>query len=140
PDLAVPRMADWCARSTGDPEGRVRQLAVAHADPAKAELGWKMEKRYPASLSAPYGPGRVIRTGAPELVGHLPDALLEATAQDDEPLAIHRALGVTSYVAVPLIARGHTLGAITFGAAGSGRRFGRDDLAVAEELAHRAAL
>jgi len=43
-------------------------------------------------------------------------------------------------MAVPLIARGQTLGAIAFGAAGSGRRFGRDELTVAEELAHRAAL
>ena len=140
PDLAVPRMADWCALSIVDPEGRVRQLAVTHVDPAKAELAWKMEKRYPASLSAPYGPGRVIRTGAPELVGDIPDPLLEAVAQDEEHLRILRALGVTSYMAVPLIARGQTLGAIAFGAAGSGRRFGRDDLAVAEELAHRAAL
>jgi len=96
PDLAVPRMADWCALSIVDPEGRVRQLAVAHADPAKAELAWKMEKRYPASLSAPYGPGRVIRTGVRELVGDLPDALLEATAQDEEHLGILRALGVRS--------------------------------------------
>jgi len=140
PALAVPRLADWCALSSLDPEGTVRQLAVAHVDPAKEELAWEMEKRYPASLSAPYGPGRVIRTGAPELVGDIPDPLLEAVAQDEEHLRILRALGVTSYMAVPLIARGQTLGAIAFGAAGSGRRFGRDDLTVAEELAHRAAL
>ena len=140
PALAVPRLADWCALSSLDPEGTVRQLAVAHVDPAKEELAWEMEKRYPASLSAPYGPGRVIRTGAPELVGDIPDPLLEAVAQDEEHLRILRALGVTSYMAVPLIARGQTLGAIAFGAAGSGRRFGRDELTVAEELAHRAAL
>src|SRR5206468_3316834 len=138
PALAVPRLADWCALSSLDPEGTVRQLAVAHVDPAKEELAWEMEKRYPASLSAPYGPGRVIRTGAPELVGDIPDPLLEAVAQDEEHLRILRALGVTSYVAVPLIARGQTLGAIAFGAAGSGRRFGRDELTVAEEKARRA--
>src|SRR3989441_4061711 len=43
-------------------------------------------------------------------------------------------------MAVPLSARGRTLGAITFASAESGRRFGRADLALAEELAHGAAL
>src|SRR5207248_5110034 len=41
---------------------------------------------------------------------------------------------------VPLVARGQTLGAMTFVTAASGRRYDRDDLAVAEELARRAAL
>src|SRR5439155_26240339 len=51
-----------------------------------------------------------------------------------------RALGVSSYMVVPLIARGEALGAIAFGSADPDRRLARTDLAVAEELAHRAAL
>ncbi len=41
---------------------------------------------------------------------------------------------------MPLIARGRTLGAITFVSAESGRRYGAADLKVAEDLARRAAL
>jgi serine phosphatase RsbU (regulator of sigma subunit) len=41
---------------------------------------------------------------------------------------------------VPLIARGRTLGAITLVSAESGRRYGRAELELAEELARRAAL
>jgi signal transduction histidine kinase/ActR/RegA family two-component response regulator len=41
---------------------------------------------------------------------------------------------------VPLVARDRTLGAITFMIADSGRRYGSNDLALAQELAHRAAL
>jgi len=140
PDLAVPRVADWCAVSVLDPAGTIRQLAVGHVDPSKVEFAWEVEKRYPASLNAPYGPGRVIRTGASELVSEIPDSLLEAVAQDEEHLRLLRALGVASYMVVPLIARGETLGAIAFGSADPDRRFARTDLAVAEELAHRAAL
>src|SRR5438046_10740464 len=40
----------------------------------------------------------------------------------------------------PLVARGQTLGAMPFATAASGRRYDRDDLAVPEELARRAAL
>ena len=140
PDLVVPRVADWCAVSIVDSAGTVRQLAVAHTDPAKVELAWEMEKRYPVSLQASYGLGRVIRTGAPELVSNVPDALLAMVTQDGEHLRLLRALGVSSYMIVPLVARGQTLGAIMFGSAGSGRRFAPSDLVVAEELAHRAAL
>jgi signal transduction histidine kinase/ActR/RegA family two-component response regulator len=39
---------------------------------------------------------------------------------------------------VPLLVRGRTLGALTFATAESGRRYGPEDLAVAEELARRA--
>ena len=41
---------------------------------------------------------------------------------------------------VPLVARGRTLGALTFIAAESGRRYGGEDLAHAEDVARRAAL
>jgi signal transduction histidine kinase len=41
---------------------------------------------------------------------------------------------------VPLTARGRTLGAITFASAESGRRYGAEDLALAEELGRRAGL
>jgi len=44
-----------------------------------------------------------------------------------------------SMMVVPMTARGRTLGAITF-ASVSGRRYGLADLALAEDLAHRAAL
>ena len=49
-------------------------------------------------------------------------------------------MGLRSLIAVPLVARGHSLGAISFLAAESGRRYEASDLRFAEELAHRAAL
>jgi signal transduction histidine kinase len=51
-----------------------------------------------------------------------------------------RELNVTSFMCVPLVTRGRTLGAITFIASESGRRYGAADLTLAEEIARRAAL
>ena len=48
--------------------------------------------------------------------------------------------GFRSAMLVPLSTGGSTLGAITLVSAESGRRFTTDDLALAEELARRAAL
>ena len=139
-DLAVPHLADWCAVCVLDAEGEVRLVAAAHPDPSKVPLAWDASRRYLLRLSAPHGPGRVIRTGEPEFVSEISDALLRAVARGEEHLALLRGLGFVSYMAVPLGARGRTLGAIAFASAESGRRFGRADLALAEELAQRAAL
>jgi signal transduction histidine kinase len=50
------------------------------------------------------------------------------------------ALGVKSVLAVPLIAHGRTVGAITCVFSKDGRRYGPDDVPIAQELARRAAL
>ncbi|MDQ1613876.1 MAG: hypothetical protein QOG00_3807 [Pyrinomonadaceae bacterium] len=62
------------------------------------------------------------------------------TASDDvNRFRVARELGLVSAMIVPLVARGRTLGAITFATAESGRRYGLSDLALAEDLAQRAA-
>jgi signal transduction histidine kinase len=122
------------------PDGTTEQLAVAHVDPAKVELARELRRRYPRDPNAARGVPQVSRTGQAELLAEIPDTLLVAAAHDPEHLRIARELGLRSAMIVPLTARGRTWGAITLVAAESGRRYGRDDLAFAEELARRAAL
>ena len=50
------------------------------------------------------------------------------------------ALGVTSSVIVPLVARARTVGALAFGTTSTSRRLMKEDLELAEELARRAAI
>src|SRR5205807_2061061 len=94
--------------------------------------------RYPPDPDAPRGVPQVVRTGRPELVAEITPEMIEAGARDAEHLAILRELGLRSYMAVPLVARGRTLGAVTLVAADSGRRFGPEDLELAEDLGRRA--
>ncbi len=136
--LAVPRMADWCVVDIAAAD-RVRRLAVAHLDPAKVELIWELNRRYPEDPSGPEGIPKVLRTGQPELYPEIPDALLVAVAQDHEHLKILRELGFKSAIVLPLIARGRTLGALTFVTAESRRCYSRADLSLAEDLAYKAA-
>jgi PAS domain S-box-containing protein len=134
--LAVPSFADWCVVDMVGDDDALRRLAVAHADPSKVELALEVGRRYPPSPDASH----VLRTGQPELVPEITDAMLGATAQDEEYLRIIRQLGLKSYLCVPLKGRSETLGTISFIAAESGRRFGPNDLRLAEDLAHRAAI
>src|SRR5256885_13029899 len=48
-------------------DGRIRQIAVAHVDPVKAELARELGQRYPPDPGAPTGVANVIRTGRAEL-------------------------------------------------------------------------
>ena len=138
--LAVPGFADWCAVDMVEPDGSLRRLAVQHADPAKVKLALELAARYPPDPDAPHGAHHVARTGESELMEQIPDALLVQGAHDDEHLRLLRALGLKSYVCVPMKARGRVLGVITFVSSESGRPYTRLDLALAEELAARAAV
>src|SRR3954465_6393529 len=66
--------------------------------------------------------------------------MLAAAAVDEEHLRFVRSLGLRGAIIAPLRARGRILGAITFVAAESDRRFTRDDVDLVEELARRAGL
>jgi PAS domain S-box-containing protein len=138
--LAVPRLADWCAIDMLEEDGSITPLAVTHKDPEKGTWGRELRRRYPPDPDAPQGVPRVLRSGKPEFYPEVTDEMLVAAARDAEHLRIMREIGFTSVMILPLVARGPTLGAITLVLAESGRRYEADDLALAEDLARRAAL
>ena len=137
--LVVPWLADWCVVELTEPDGTLRRVNVAHVDPEKVELANEWSRRYPTDPKSPTGTYAVARSGTPQLVAEISDEMVMAAARDEEHLELIRSLGMRSAMIVPMIARGRTLGVITFIAAETGRRYGDDDLMVAEELARRAA-
>jgi PAS domain S-box-containing protein len=138
--LAVPFFADWCAVDMAGEDGSIRRLAVAHVDPAKVELAHELQRRYPPDPQAKQGVPHILRSGQSEIIADITDALLVETVKDGELLRILRELGLRSYIGVPLEVRGRVLGALTFIASESGRRYDAADLAAAQDLAHRAAV
>jgi PAS domain S-box-containing protein len=137
--LAVPHLTDWCIVDVLDDSGSARRIEIAHVDPSKVALAHDVQRRYPSDRNAPRGVADVLRTGQPELVPAITDELLQAAAKNEEHLQLLRELGLKSYMIVPMVARGRTLGAITFICAESGYQYGSEDLALATDLARRAA-
>src|SRR5918997_479650 len=111
--LAVPALADWCAVDVLGENGELERLAVEHPDPEKVALAYELEERYPADPNAPRGVHEVLRTGEPEMMSEIPPGLIEDAARDEEHREILRELGLKSYMVVPLLARGRTLGVIS---------------------------
>jgi PAS domain S-box-containing protein len=138
--LAVPTLADWCAVDVLEEGGSSERLAVEHPDPEKVRLAYEIERRYPPDPDAPTGLRQVLRTGEPEMVAEIPEELVERAARDERHRELLRKLDLRSYMVVPLVTRGRTLGAISLVSAESGRRYGEADLRLAEELARRAAI
>ncbi len=137
--LAVPYLGDWCIVDMLRDE-QLERVAVAHSHPLAQAAAFEFQERFPPTPDAPHGPGRVIATGRAELISEVTDEHLQrASGGDPEYLEALRAIGMTSLMCVPLIARGRVLGAITVLSEDPERLFGDADLITAEELARRAA-
>jgi PAS domain S-box-containing protein len=138
--LAVAELADYCLIDEVTPEGGTRRVALAHREPGGEAL------LVPDAVNPPDGdPERrpvlqVVRTGAPLLVPEVTDDVISRLGHDDRTRAAFTRIQPRSFIIVPLIARGRTLGAITLAYDHSGRRYGPEDLTVAQEMARRAAL
>lgn len=137
--LAVPHFADWCAVDMLGDDGKAERLAVAHIDPAKVKWAEEIYEKYPPDPALPRGLYNVLRTGESEFYPEIPDDLLVESAVDEEHLQLMRGIGFRSAMIVPLKVRDKVLGAITFVNSDS-RNHTQADLALAEDLANRAAL
>jgi PAS domain S-box-containing protein len=137
--LAVPFLGDLCIVDIVE-NGAVRRITVACGDPAREEQVRQLHDRYAPELNGPHPAMKVLRTGVAELVPEITDEDLVSATQDAEHLQIVREMGFKSYVIVPLLVRGRTLGAISLVSIQEGRRYGSADFALAEELARRAVL
>jgi PAS domain S-box-containing protein len=137
--LVVPGLADWCLLDIVE-DGVVNQVAAAHTDPARESLLRELRDHRRFDERAPGSVARVLRTGRPLLISEVPDSLLVENATSEEHLRILRELEVRSYMSVPLLARGRTLGAATIVSSRKDRRYDAEDLALVENLAYRCAL
>jgi PAS domain S-box-containing protein len=140
-ELAVPAFADWCIVDVVQDDNTVRRVATAAADAHERGALAELRARYPLTWDSPQPAAQALRSGRPLLIaGFADEAALRATTRDPEHFRIISALAPRSTIAVPLVARGHVLGAVTFAQSKSARHYGAADLALAEELVHRCAM
>ena len=137
--FAVQSIADYCVVDVVDDAGIVSRLAATHRDPARDQLARGL-LRYPVDPGGSAHIALALRTGEPQLVREVTTAHVARAARDEEHRRLLEELGPTSFMAVPLIARGRGLGVILFASTRADRRYDRYDLDVAAELARRCAL
>lgn len=138
--LVVPRFADWCFVDLMQGDGGFRRIAVAHPPrPACAALARRLERAYEAT-SVPHGVSRTFARGETFLMNDVAEDAMIAVARDDDHRDALLAMGIRCFVSVPMTSRGATFGVITFLGSDGRMRFEPQDVALAEEVARRAAL
>jgi hypothetical protein len=138
--LALPLLGSWSIVDLTEPDGSISRLAIVHPDADKQEIARELKSGWPPRRDDPVGLSTVAQSGRSDLVDRITDDLLARVARNPQNLGRLRALGMTSVLTVPMAARGHVLGAITFISSAESRRFNDADISLATDLAHRCAL
>jgi PAS domain S-box-containing protein len=139
--LIVPAMADYCRIAVLDEQQQIRDIVANHIEPEKIALVRELYEQYKDRVSSTYGLQKLLHTGQPELITVVtPEIVAPFIQENPVALPIIHALGLTSYMGIPLIARDKVIGAITFSSTQPQRRYTHEDLAFAQELARRIAL
>jgi len=111
-ELVVPELGDWCWLVVTDEQGRLRELACAHRDPARrAELETYVRSMV-AVMTEEAGARVVTTTGQPLVMPSIDWGQVERALPDPGAREALARLGAASGTIVPLVARGHTLGAL----------------------------
>jgi signal transduction histidine kinase len=138
--LCVPRLADFCSIHLRNEDGSLERAAFTHVDPDKRPLVEQAIPRNAYSGNDDSGAALAIRRQDAVMVANVDELLLRHNSSTAEQQAAAIQLGICSFLAVPLVARGRTLGALSLVMSDSGRHYTDEDVAVAKELGRRAAI
>jgi PAS domain S-box-containing protein len=132
--VLTPTTADWCVIELFGFRGEVDHAAASNRDRVAAA---ELERRLRLGGAATSGPGplaEVVRTGQPRLVpaDTIEELLLTAAPGPSTPVA--------SALLVPIESHGRVLGVLLLGSEGGDGPLDDDDLDLAVEISHRAAL
>jgi PAS domain S-box-containing protein len=137
--LAVPLLGDLCIVDVLE-GGQLREVATAHVVPERAALVRQLREHYPPGPGSPSPAARVMASGEVQWMARVTAADVAAHTTDAAHSALIEAIGIRSHLAVPLVARGQTVGAISLGITESDRIYGPHDVALARDLARLAAV
>jgi PAS domain S-box-containing protein len=136
--VSVQGFADWCLIDVLGTDGLLSRLAVATSEDGREGIADALYA-YPTDMSRDGPVQRALRTGA--------GVAMDLTHEDFDRIArtkahgrLIRQMAPVSAMALPLVARSETLGAILLISTVSGRRFTEADLELAGDLARRTAL
>jgi two-component system CheB/CheR fusion protein len=138
--IAVPMFAEWCVVDMIEPDGAVLRSETVYGGAEARGVAGAGSRR--AMMASDHPVSIVLRTGKPFILEEVRASYLEPGVWEADEMARLRALDPRSLLIVPLTSGGgHILGAMTLASArsGSARSYTRDDLAVAQEFARRAA-
>ena len=137
----VPEVADWCILAVPSEDGLLRNASIAHIEgDGNAEAAHRFQQRLASDPNVPWDIAGVLSSGRAALyLSHDIEHLYRMNVSREYAQLITE-IGARSAIVAPLEARGRTLGLMIWITSASGRVYDAQDVALAEELARRAAL
>jgi PAS domain S-box-containing protein len=140
-ETAVPDLAEFCVIDFVRSDGWVGDSIVAARDPAAAAVLEEIRRRSPLDPGGEHPVAQVLRSGRPMVWRDLTSPeVMQTVVQNEEHRRLIEETRYQSAAVAPLVARGSTLGAISFLHASTDLRYDANDLHLLGELADRAAL
>jgi PAS domain S-box-containing protein len=138
-DLAAQHLADLVILDVLEDSETTRRCEVASRDPSRA---WLCESIMRLSIEGrrPHVTRSVLETARPFLLKRPSEEAIAALAQSEEHHRLLRAAEIRSMLAMPLVARGRLLGALTLISSSSSHAYGSSDMRMGDQFAQRAAL
>jgi signal transduction histidine kinase len=131
--LATAELAEYCTVFMFENEQTIRRMAVVQRTGAASEAQ-QVDALFPLDLHAAAGPGNVLRTGECQVLTRITPQILDELGLEAD------ALNVSIYVCVPIVARGHTIGAIAFVSTEPNKSIGTSELSLMTGVANAAAV
>lgn len=140
-ETAVPELAELCLIDFLRADGTLGDSVVAGADPEAARRLEAIRRKAPLDAAGDHPVAQVLREHRPMIWRDLrsPDSIAQI-AQNDAHRQLMDDAGYSSAAVVELVARGRTVGALSFLHVQSDLRYEDADLQLLSELADRAAL
>lgn len=138
---AVPDLADLCLIDFHRADGWLGDTVVAAAEPEMAARLERIRREQPLDPGGEHPVAQVLRLNQPMVWRDLTaPEVVDKVSQNADHLQLMRDAGYNSAAVVPLVARGRTLGALSFLHAQKDMRYDSGDLEFLAELGERAAL
>jgi len=138
---AVPELAEFCVLDFIRRDGWVGDSVVGAVEPDAGALLEEIRRNTPLDPRCDHPVAQVLRAGRPMVWRDLTaPSVLEDIVQSDEHRRLIEETRYQSAAVAPLVARGATLGAISFLHASTYLRYDAEDLRLLGELADRAAM
>jgi PAS domain S-box-containing protein len=137
--MAVPDLAELCIVDLVH-DGELGETTAYATSPRTLEMLHTSRVQYPLDPTGPHPVAVVARTGRPQLLHEIGAERLRAFAVDEQHLELMSGAGYATSLAVPLIARGRTIGVLSFMRFGGSAPYDDDDIEIGVEVARRAAL
>ena len=134
-ELGLGVLGDLCLVGLVDEAGEPRLVAGAHVDPAKLPL---LDALSDLPLTERSHTAAVLRTGRSEVLAGISEEMLQA-GLDPAARDLIRSLELGPTMVVPLTVRSRTIGVLVFSRRPGREPYASADVALAEELAGRAA-